>query len=177
MILRAQYVQNGVKTVWGQQHDNNTLLPTNARTFELASLTAGESCDVVRLLMEIPHPSDEVVESVKAAMAWFERVAITGMRVEKVAIPEDKAANHEYPYDLVVVKDKKAPRIWSRFYEMSDNTPFMCNRDGIKVYKLSDVKLERRVGYAWYTYAPEKLFKLYKEWLEKSRSRKGLHGL
>lgn len=176
MILRAQYVQNGVKTVWGQQHDNNTLLPTNARTFELASLTAGESCDVVRLLMEIPHPSDEVVESVKAAMAWFERVAITGMRVEKVAIPEDKAANHEYPYDLVVVKDKKAPRIWSRFYEMSDNTPFMCNRDGIKVYKLSDVKLERRVGYAWYTYAPEKLFKLYKEWLKKVEAEKAYMG-
>ena len=176
MILRAQYVQNGVKTVWGQQHDNNTLLPTNARTFELASLTAGESCDVVRLLMEIPHPSDEVVESVKAAMAWFERVAITGMRVEKVAIPEDKAANHEYPYDLVVVKDKKAPRIWSRFYEMSDNTPFMCNRDGIKVYKLSDVKLERRVGYAWYTYAPEKLFKLYKEWLKKVEAEKAYTG-
>ena len=176
MILRAQYVQNGVKTVWGQQHDNNTLLPTNARTFELASLTAGESCDVVRLLMEIPHPSDEVVESVKAAMAWFERVAITGMRVEKVAIPEDKAANHEYPYDLVVVKDKKAPRIWSRFYEMSDNTPFMCNRDGIKVYKLADVKLERRVGYAWYTYAPEKLFKLYKEWLKKVEAEKAYTG-
>lgn len=176
MILQAQYVQNGVKTVWGQQHDNNTLLPTNARTFELASLTAGESCDVVRLLMEIPHPSDEVVESVKAAMAWFERVAITGMRVEKVAIPEDKAANHEYPYDLVVVKDKKAPRIWSRFYEMSDNTPFMCNRDGIKVYKLSDVKLERRVGYAWYTYAPEKLFKLYKEWLKKVEAEKAYTG-
>jgi len=176
MILRAQYVQNGVKTVWGQQHDNNTLLPTNARTFELVSLTAGESCDVVRLLMEIPHPSDEVVESVKAAMAWFERVAITGMRVEKVAIPEDKAANHEYPYDLVVVKDKKAPRIWSRFYEMSDNTPFMCNRDGIKVYKLSDVKLERRVGYAWYTYAPEKLFKLYKEWLKKVEAEKAYTG-
>ena len=83
MILRAQYVQNGVKTVWGQQHDNNTLLPTNARTFELASLTAGESCDVVRLLMEISHPSDEVVESVKAAMAWFERVAITAWKVEQ----------------------------------------------------------------------------------------------
>ena len=159
-----------------QQHENNSLLPTNARTFELASLTAGESCDVVRLLMEIPHPSDEVVESVKAAMAWFERVAITGMRVEKVAIPEDKAANHEYPYDLVVVKDKKAPRIWSRFYEMSDNTPFMCNRDGIKVYKLSDVKLERRVGYAWYTYAPEKLFKLYKEWLKKVEAEKAYTG-
>ncbi len=167
MILRTQYVQNGVKTVWGQQHDNQTLLPTNARTFELASLTAGESCDVVRLLMEIPHPSGEVIEAVKSAMAWFEKVAITGMRVEKVAIPEDQIANHEYPYNLVVVKDKKAPRIWARFYEMTDNTPFMCNRDGIKVYKLSDVKLERRVGYAWYTYEPEKLFKVYEEWLKK----------
>ena len=48
----------------------------------------------------------------------------------------------------------------------------MCNRDGIKVYKLSDVKLERRVGYAWYTYAPEKLFKLYKEWLKKVEAEK-----
>lgn len=176
MILRTQYVQNGVKTVWGQQHDNQTLLPTGARTFELASLTAGESCDVVRLLMEIPHPSDEVIEAVKSAMAWFDKVAITGIRVEKVSIPADQIVNHEYPYDRVVVKDKKAPRIWSRFYEMADNTPFMCNRDGIKVYKLSDVKLERRVGYAWYTYAPEELFEAYDIWLKKVEAEKAYAG-
>lgn len=176
MILRTQYVQNGVKTVWGQQHDNQTLLPTGARTFELASLTAGESCDVVRLLMEIPHPSDEVIEAVKSAMAWFDKVAITGIRVEKVSIPADQIVNHEYPYDRVVVKDKKAPRIWARFYEMTDNTPFMCNRDGIKVYKLSDVKLERRVGYAWYTYAPEELFETYDIWLKKVEAEKAYAG-
>ncbi len=176
MILRTQYVQNGVKTVWGQQHDNQTLLPTGARTFELASLTAGESCDVVRLLMEIPHPSDEVIEAVKSAMAWFDKVAITGIRVEKVSIPADQIVNHEYPYDRVVVKDKKAPRIWARFYEMADNTPFMCNRDGIKVYKLSDVKLERRVGYAWYTYAPEELFEAYDIWLKKVEAEKAYAG-
>lgn len=176
MILRTQYVQNGVKTVWGQQHDNQTLLPTGARTFELASLTAGESCDVVRLLMEIPHPSDEVIEAVKSAMAWFDKVAITGIRVEKVSIPADQIVNHEYPYDRVVVKDKKASRIWSRFYEMADNTPFMCNRDGIKVYKLSDVKLERRVGYAWYTYAPEELFEAYDIWLKKVEAEKAYAG-
>lgn len=176
MILRTQYVQNGVKTVWGQQHDNQTLLPTGARTFELASLTAGESCDVVRLLMEIPHPSDEVIEAVKSAMAWFDKVAITGIRVEKVSIPADQIVNHEYPYDRVVVKDKKAPRIWSRFYEMADNTPFMCNRDGIKVYKLSDVKLERRVGYAWYTYAPEELFEAYDIWSKKVEAEKAYAG-
>lgn len=176
MILRTQYVQNGVKTVWGQQHDNQTLLPTGARTFELASLTAGESCDVVQLLMEIPHPSDEVIEAVKSAMAWFDKVAITGIRVEKVSIPADQIVNHEYPYDRVVVKDKKAPRIWARFYEMADNTPFMCNRDGIKVYKLSDVKLERRVGYAWYTYAPEELFKAYDIWSKKVEAEKAYAG-
>lgn len=176
MILRTQYVQNGVKTVWGQQHDNQTLLPTGARTFELASLTAGESCDVVRLLMEIPHPSDEVIEAVKSAMAWFDKVAITGIRVEKVSIPADQIVNHEYPYDRVVVKDKKAPRIWARFYEMADNTPFMCNRDGIKVYKLSDVKLERRVGYAWYTYAPEELFEAYDIWSKKIEAEKAYAG-
>lgn len=107
MILRTQYVQNGVKTVWGQQHDNQTLLPTGARTFELASLTAGESCDVVRLLMEIPHPSDEVIEAVKSAMAWFDKVAITGIRVEKVSIPADQIVNHEYPYDRWWLKTRR----------------------------------------------------------------------
>ena len=30
IILRTQYVQNGTKTVWGQQHDNETLLPVQA---------------------------------------------------------------------------------------------------------------------------------------------------
>lgn len=167
MILRAQYIQNGVKTIWGQQHDNQTLLPVGARSFELASLTAGESADVVRLLMEIPHPSGEVVEAVKSAVAWMNKMAIEGMRVEKVPVGKDKATNHEYPYDLIVVKDKKAPRIWARFYDLSDNTPFMCNRDGVKVYKLSDVQPERRVGYAWYTYAPEKVLKEYDAWLKK----------
>lgn len=166
MILRTQYVQDGVKTVWGQQHDNETLLPTGARSFELASLTAGESCDVISLLMEIPHPSAQITEAVKSAVAWLEKVAIKGIRVEQVAVPADKATNPEYPFDRVVVKDRKAPRIWSRYYEMTDNTPFMCNRDGVKVYRLSDVKPERRVGYDWYTYAPERILSAYPGWLE-----------
>ncbi len=59
---------------------------------------------------------------------------------------------------------------------MADNTPFMCNRDGIKVYKLSDVKLERRVGYAWYTYAPEELFEAYDIWSKKVEAEKAYAG-
>ena len=165
IILRTQYVQNGVKTVWGQQHDNETLLPVQARTFELPSLVSTESCSVLKLLMEIPHPSAQVIEAVKAGVAWLEKSAIQGIRVEKVGIKPDQIINAEYPYDLKVVKDKKAPRIWARFYELDTNKPFMARRDGTKVYQLSDVDPERRTGYDWYTYIPETLLQHYSQWL------------
>ena len=165
IILRTQYVQNGTKTVWGQQHDNETLLPVQARTFELPSLVSTESCSVLKFLMEIPHPSAQVIEAVKAGVAWLEKSAIQGIRIEKVEIKTDQIINAEYPYDLKVVKDKKAPRIWARFYELDTNKPFMARRDGTKVYQLSDVDPERRTGYDWYTYAPEAILKHYPQWL------------
>ena len=115
--------------------------------------------------MEIPHPSAQVIEAVKAGVAWLEKSAIQGIRIEKVEIKPDQIINEEYPYDLKVVKDKKAPRIWARFYELDTNKPFMARRDGTKVYQLSDVDPERRTGYDWYTYAPEAILKHYPQWL------------
>ena len=165
IVLRTQYVQNGVKTTWGQQHDNKTLLPVQARTFELPSLVSTESCSVLKFLMEIPHPSAQVIEAVKAGVAWLEKSAIQGIRVEKVEIKPDQIINAEYPYDLKVVKDKNAPRIWARFYELDTNRPFMARRDGTKVYQLSEVDPERRTGYDWYTYIPETLLQHYPQWL------------
>lgn len=167
VILRTQYVQNGVKTVWGQQHDNESLLPVKARTYELPSLVSGESCSILRLLMDIPHPDSLVVEAVKAGVAWLEKSAIRGIRVEKVPVGKEQMTNPEYPYDRIVVKDKEAPRIWARFYELDTNRPFMANRDGKKVYRLEDVEPERRVGYGWYTYAPEAVLRAYPAWLKK----------
>ena len=167
VVLRTQYVQNGVKTVWGQQHDNETLLPVKARAYELPSLVSGESCAILRLLMDIPHPDSQVVEAVKAGVAWLEKSAIRGIRVEKVPVGKEQMINPEYPYDRIVVKDKKAPRIWARFYELDTNRPFMANRDGKKVYRLEDVEPERRVGYGWYTYAPEAILQAYPAWLRK----------
>ena len=177
IILRTQYVQNGVKTVWGQQHDNETLLPVQARTFELPSLVSTESCSVLKLLMEIPHPSAQVIEAVKAGVAWLEKSAIQGIRVEKVEIKPDQIINAEYPYDLKVVKDKKAPRIWARFYELDTNKPFMARRDGTKVYQLSDVDPERRTGYDWYTYIPETLLQHYPQWLATVEAEKPMQDM
>ena len=88
MILRTQYVQNGVKTVWAQQYDHTTLRPVKARAYELPGLSAGESAQVVALLMSIENPSPEVIEAVRCAVAWFERTRIEGKRVETVSLPE-----------------------------------------------------------------------------------------
>lgn len=164
MVLDCQVVQQGVKTAWGQQHDNVTLRPVAARTFELASLTARESCSVIQFLMEIPHPSAEVIASVDAAVAWLRRVQLTGFRVEEVPLPEEQIINHEYPFDRVVVADPSAPPIWARFYEVDDNTPFLCTRAGQKVWRLADVNAERRTGYDWYGYWPVEVLQRYEEW-------------
>lgn len=166
MILKCQVVQQGVKTVWGQQHDNVTLEPVGARTFELPGLTACESCPIIGLLMNIPDPSPEICEAVECAVAWLKKVAIHGIRVERVPLEESRQYNHEYPYDNVVVEDPDARLIWARFYETEDNTPFMCRRDGRKVWKLADVNGERRTGYDWYGYWPEAVLNRYPQWLQ-----------
>ena len=169
MILDTQIVQDGVRTAWCQQHDNETLAPCGARTFELPGITANESCPVISLLMDIQDPSPAVIEAVDCAVAWLEKVAIRGIRVERVPIPEEQQFNHEYPYDNVVAADSTAPRIWARFYELADNTPFFCCRSGQKVATLAEVNGERRTGYDWYGYWPETVLARYAEWKEQTR--------
>ncbi|HEU4434374.1 MAG TPA: pectate lyase, partial [Pyrinomonadaceae bacterium] len=72
-ILKTQIVVNGRRTVWCAQHDEVTLAPAAARTFELVSLSGGESVDIVRFLMSIKNPSPAVVEAIESAAAWFEQ--------------------------------------------------------------------------------------------------------
>ena len=61
--------------------------------------------------------------------------------------------------------DTDGERIWARFYEIGTNRPFFCNRDGVKVYSLAEVKLERRTGYSWYgSYARSLLAKDFPRW-------------
>lgn len=164
VVLKTQYVQNGVKTIWAQQYDNVTFEPVKARTFELPGVTAWESTEIIMFLMGIQHPSKKVIEAVDCAITWLEKNKIEGMKVEHVAIPKDKIINHEYPYDNVVVKDPSAKPMWARYYELKDNTPFMAKRSGEKVWRLADVDPERRTGYDWYGYWPEKALKAYPEW-------------
>lgn len=167
VVLKTQWVQDGVKTVWAQQYDNDTFQPVKARTFELPGLTAWESTAIVIFLMGIENPSAEVVEAIDCAMAWFEKSKIHGIKVERVEVKPEEIYNAEYPYDNVVVEDAEAPAIWARYYELSDNRPFMAKRSGEKVWRLADVNPERRTGYDWYGYWPEEAFQAYAEWKQR----------
>jgi PelA/Pel-15E family pectate lyase len=83
-ILKAQIKVNGELTVWCAQHDEKTLEPRPARTFELVSLSGSESAGILKLLMSLEHPSPEARQSIRAGVAWFEKVKLTGIRQTKV---------------------------------------------------------------------------------------------
>jgi len=160
-ILKTQYNQNGVLTAWCAQHDEVTLLPANARAYELASLSGKESAKIVLLLMSIENPSPEIITAVNSAVAWFEKTKITDLREERVAVPNSKIM------EKVMVKDLNATPLWARFMELEDNTPFFCDRDGIKKSSIAEIGQERRTGYAWYTNEPKEVLKKYPSWKKK----------
>ncbi|MDA0709431.1 MAG: pectate lyase [bacterium] len=174
VTLKCQIVVRGEKTAWCQQHDHQTLLPTQARSYELPSICPAESVGIVQFLMEIDHPSPEIIDAITHAMAWFEASKITGIRLERIQVDATRFKDHTATTDLVVVADPEAPPLWARFHEIDSFRPFMCNRDGVKVYSLAEVALERRTGYGWYGGWPRRLIdKGYPEWRAKHQLTDG----
>jgi PelA/Pel-15E family pectate lyase len=161
-ILKTQYVQNGKKTVWCAQHDEKTLLPAKARAYELPSLSGSESVGLVQLLMNIPNPSAEVKEAVNSAMAWFDANRIKDHRIGYFTNADNKP-------DMRWEASTQGDDLWGRFNELDTNRPFVCDRDGIIKYDISEIGYERRNGYGWYTSAPGKLFAKYAKWKEKNQ--------
>ncbi len=156
LILKTQVEINGAKTVWAAQYDETTLKPAAARKFEPISLTAGESVAIVRFLMLDTKPSPEKIAAVEAAVEWFRANQIKGIRWER--------KNGE----SFVLKDKNAPPIWARFYEMATMKPIFIGRDAVIKYDVAEIEAERRNGYAWYVSEPlELLEKDYPKWKEK----------
>jgi PelA/Pel-15E family pectate lyase len=137
-ILRCQVREAGELTVWCAQHDRESLEPVGARSYELASLSGGESAGVLLYLMERGPRTEAVCAAVEAGVLWYARAKISGWR--QVVLDGDKR----------LVADAAAPGIWARFYELGSGRPFFCGRDGVKRYALSEIEAERRNGYAWY---------------------------
>ena len=159
-ILKCQVVVNGRRTVWCAQHDEVTLLPAPARSYEKISLSGAESVGLTRFLMSIDRPGPPVIEAVQSAVAWFARVGLTGIKLVKK--PE---ASLPKGYDLIVVPDAQAAPLWARFYEIGTDRPIFCGRDGVIKSSLAEIDYERRTGYNWYTTAPAGLLaREYPNW-------------
>lgn len=136
-ILKCQIRQQGRLTVWCQQHDEVTLQPVGARSFELPGLCQHESATIVLFLMSLPHPSEAVRQAVEGAVEWFRRSCI-----------HEPDGSHR----------------WARYYNLDDNRPFFCGRDGVKKYRLQDIDEERQRGYSWYGRQGDRVLERYKAW-------------
>ena len=166
-LLNTQIVESDSLLVWCQQHNNISLKPEAARTYELASLCNGESAEIVKFLMSIKNPDERIINSINSAVKWFKVSKIYGIRVETIDAPHSEFQYINSDIDKIIVEDKTAKPIWARFYGLETHIPIFCNRDGKVVYKFSDVERERRIGYAWYVYDPQVVLDNYSKWLEK----------
>jgi PelA/Pel-15E family pectate lyase len=163
-IINTQIKDNGKLTAWCQQHDEQTLEPTWARAFEPPAICNGESADVVLLLMQIKNPGKKVINAVQNAVAWFNESKILNTRQKIIPVPVDTTEFTISKTDKIIVTDPAAPPIWTRYYELKTHRPMFCNRGKKIVYSLAEVERERRDGYGWYNYAPQKVLELYKSW-------------
>jgi PelA/Pel-15E family pectate lyase len=142
VILKTQIRVNDparTLTAWCQQHDEVTLEPRPARTFEPVALVSAESVGLVRVLMRLPNPPPPVVEAIDAAVAWLRAVRIDGT-------------------------DR-----WARFYQLGTNRPIFAGRDAVVRYRVEEIEEERQKGYSWYgDYAATLLSRDYPAWKERT---------
>ena len=160
-ILRTQVKQDGVLTAWCAQHDEKTLEPAWARKYEPPSLSGSESVGIVRFLMAIDQPSPEIVATIEGAVAWFEKVKLTRIRLEKIRDESGKSDRR------VGAATDDTPPLWARFYELGTGRPLFLDRDSVPRYDYAEITQERRTGYAYYgSWASSLLEKDYPRWRE-----------
>ncbi|WP_293900490.1 pectate lyase [Sphingobacterium sp. UBA5670] len=156
-ILKTQVMQNGKRSIWAAQYDQNTLKPAQARKFEPASLSTSESVAIVRFLMLQPA-TNEIKQAIEHAIKWFQQHDIEGYRFDRI---QDNLTGK---YQRQLVADPTST-IWARFYHLEDNRPLLGDRDDTIKYNFEEVSEERRNGYAWFGNWPEKLIqKEYPKW-------------
>jgi PelA/Pel-15E family pectate lyase len=154
-IIKCQVVVDGVRTVWCAQHDAETFVPVQARSYEVASLSGAESAGILKFLMSLDKPTQQIVRAVKAGVAWFDAVKIDGYRYRRSKT------------DTALTKDTTAPPLWARFYEIKSNRPIFCDRDGEVKYDIEEIGSERRGGYTWYGTWGSNVLNTYNNWRQR----------
>jgi PelA/Pel-15E family pectate lyase len=161
-ILATQVIVDGKRTIWAQQHDALTLAPVAARNYEPAALATGESADLLMYLMQLPHPSPAVVAAIQSGVDWLKAAAI-----------HDQAfvGGRNIPGGRHLESQAGAAPIWARYYSITTEKPVFGDRDKTIHDTVSDLSLERRNGYAWYSAGPQKALEAYASWSQQHKPR------
>jgi len=160
-ILATQVERNGKKTIWAAQYDSGTLVPATARTYELPSLAAAESANILLFLMDRQTPTNDVKDAIRHGAEWFMNHVVNGYTVKIVDAPHEPTKK-----DRILVK-APGKHVWARFYDLDEQRPLFAGRDGQPRRRLDEVENERRVGYSWYGEWGDKVIHRYAKWQQK----------
>lgn len=137
MVIRCQVDDNGTPAAWCAQHDPETLLPAEGRPHELPSISGQESAELLKFLMTIENPSEELQNTIHTAVAWLDAHKIQDKEVEEYV-------NEAGVNDRRIV-DKPGSVLWARFIQLGGKT-------GEAMYQAYFQKLKDRGGKHKYEY-------------------------
>lgn len=113
--------------------------------------------------MSVERPDAGVAGAVDAAVAWFRKSKLDGLRWVEKRDPSKPGG-----FERAAVRDPQAPPLWARFYKTGTDRPVFAGRDGRVRYSVAEIKEERRNGYSWYVEEPAGLLdKDYPAWQKK----------
>jgi hypothetical protein len=109
-------------------------------------------------------------------------VLATGLRVERlgsfhlwqVHFLQEWVGGRSTPEGRHLEAKAGAGPIWARYYSLSSGLPVFGDRDKTIHDDVSELSLERRNGYAWYTAGPLQALDAYATW-SKNHAGSGTH--
>jgi PelA/Pel-15E family pectate lyase len=163
----AQQVRiGGRRTLWGQQHDALTQLPTAARAFEMPALASSESVRIVDFLMTLPEPDADVRAAVYAAADFLRASRIDGKRWRDGELLDDPQSSVWARFYALDVYEPEASHVDARVRPLFGDRPqpHGSRAYGLVFGTLRAVSAERRRGYAQYNRAAEALLRDFDVW-------------
>jgi PelA/Pel-15E family pectate lyase len=137
-VLALQVKIDGQPTVWSAQYDPISMQPVSARGYELASLSGGESCSIIKFLFTVRPVTPEITAAIETSMAWF--------------------AAHQIPGNADG---------WSRFYDLRTQQPFFPGKLDGKAWTTEEaMRKVNPGGYDFAVKKPRDLQKWKDKWLK-----------
>jgi PelA/Pel-15E family pectate lyase len=105
--------------------------------------------------MQLPRPSQAVVEAIQAGATWLKSAAI---------YDQEWVGDRNKPGGRALVPSPGAGPIWARYYSMNTELPIFGDRDKTIHNDVNELSLERRNGYQWFGTGPQKALDAYAVW-------------